>query len=172
MWSERTELTGIPGVDKVYTPTTQAPGTSSDKLTTHIFTREDLHLVWGELQSFLEASIAPSLGTLTLEYLQELLIRGQAVAMCLFRNDRLTHMIVARFINFPGYRAAEILAHAGNDFEAARRNEDVLEGWAREGDAVEIQAWVSNPAVVRLVRRAGYQPKFTMVAKDLRRKLQ
>lgn len=156
----------------MYTPTTLALGTNSADCRAHIFTREDLHLIWEELQPFLMSSIEQSPGW-TLEALQKVITDGDAVVFTLFKKERLVWMIVAQFINYPMYRAARIIAHAGVDFKKATEFNQILEDWASMGGAVELEGCCADERVVRLVGRApGWKKKYTVMSKDLRGKLQ
>lgn len=156
----------------MYTPTTAAHGISSDKLTPHVFVSEHLPLIWDEIEPMLERSIDVSKGAVTLKGLYNLLSHGEAVTFATLRNNRIELVVVARFVEYPDYRAARIIACAGKGLKEAMKFVHCLETWAFEGGCVEIEGFCHDPRTARLCRQLGFGHKFTAVSKNLRGKLQ
>lgn len=157
----------------MFIPTTQAPGTNSANLVAHLFFKEELPFIWEELEDFLRRSAETTNGSTTVKYLQDVLLAGEAIVFAALRDNKIIGVVVARFVEYPGYVAARILACAGSEAQKCRELlEEPLESWALKGGAVEIEGLCCNPAMVRFVRRFGYKPRVTTVTKDLRRRLQ
>lgn len=153
--------------------TTAAPGTSSKPGETvgYVFTPEQIPLAWEELESFIEKSIEKSFGMMTTRQCYDMLCAGQAAAFATSRDGKLRLVLVVRPVEYASYRVARIIAMAGTGLREAHRFVDALEAWAVALGCVELEGWC-RPAVTRFLRRLGWQPKLTLVVRDLRRKLQ
>ena len=158
-------------MDKVYTLTTIPPGTSSDKLAAWVFTNEQIPLVWEQIEPFIEKSVEASQGTITTRMIYDMLCEGSAVAIGTADGTEIKLVTVLRRIEYANYSAARIIAMAGTGLREAHRFIEAVEAWAISLDCVELEGWC-RPAVTKLLRRLGWKPKFTIVTRDLRRKLQ
>jgi hypothetical protein len=153
--------------------TIHQPGTSSGRgeLTPWVFTQEQIAPSWEELEVFIARSVEKSKGTITVAAIQESLLAGHATAFATARNGKFEAVLVVRIVDYLHYRAARIIACAGKNLREAKPFAESFEAWALTQGAVEIEAFC-RPAVSRLLRYFGYEIKFNLVSKDLRRKLQ
>lgn len=167
----RMEPTGILGVDKVYTPITHRPGTSSDKLQGYIVADEFLPMMWPELEQMLHRSVEYHQGTLSLKTIYEWLTNGHASAFVVTKDNRIQLVMILNIVTYSSFKAVRIAACAGKNLKESMKFIHELECWALTQGCVEIEAWC-RPAMVRLVQRFGWMPRSTIVTRDLRRKLQ
>ena len=153
--------------------TTAAPGTNSSKtsLKPYVYLAEQIPLAWEALEPFMQRAVAAGRGEITVEVIYQMLVNQEALAFVTLEGDKVEAMLVVRLIDYSTYRAARIIACSGRRLAEAMQFIDALEAWALTQGAVEIEAWC-RPAMTRLVRRFGWQPKLAIVSRDLRRKLQ
>jgi hypothetical protein len=149
------------------------PGTSSGKvdLIPWVFKPEQIEGSWPDMEELVQRSVDESKGTVTTEMLKAMLVAGEATAFATARNGRLVAILIVRVIEYATYKAARVIACAGKDLRGASKFADAFEAWALTNGAVEIEAWC-RPVMVKLMRRFGYEEKFSIVARDLRRRLQ
>lgn len=155
----------MPGLDKTHI-LTKHPGVHA-----FVLLKEDLPGWWDTIEPFIARSVAHSQGTVTVEGIKESLCEG--VRVCIGAAYRGEPFLVAvlRPVSYQTYIAARIEAIAGRNIKQAACCMPVIAQWARDIGAVELEAWC-RPAVVRLLQRWGWKPKFTIVTLDLRRNLQ
>jgi hypothetical protein len=153
--------------------TTTARGTSSDKerLYPQVYGRDNIAVVWEEVEPLLQKSVEVSRGMITLERIKNLLAQEEAVAFCTLRDNKVQAVLVTQIIQYCSYRSARIIACAGRELRGAMEFISVLDAWAMSQGAVEIEGWC-RPEMVRLTRRLGWKEKFVCVTRDLRRTLQ
>jgi hypothetical protein len=153
--------------------TLQEPYNSRDRsaLIPWIFKPEQIEGSWADMEELVQRSVDESKGTVTTEMLRQMLVAGEATAFATARNGRLVAILIVRVIEYATYKAARVIACAGKDLRGASKFADAFEAWALTNGAVEIEAWC-RPVMVKLMKRFGYDAKFTVVTKDLRRHLQ
>lgn len=158
-------------MDKGYIPTTLVPGINWAKLEPIRYTPEMIPHVWGALAPMLERSLRHARGTMVLDEFREMLLDGSATCFATVKEARIELMLVILPVDYATYRVARILACSGKGLKEASQFLDALEAWALTQGCVEIEGWC-RPAMVRLTQRLGWQPKFTIVSRNLRGKLQ
>lgn len=132
---------------------------------------EEVEVLWPLLETFYARSIRMSKGTMSLASLQQQLFSKQAVAIVMLDNDTIVAAFAGRVVEYDSYRAFRITAAAGFQMKEALARIDVLITWALKQGVTELEGWC-RPAMVRLLRPAGFKPKFTIVTLDIRRKMQ
>lgn len=138
-----------------------------------MFTSDEVPGVWPEVEPILARCVEISQGMLTLENLYEMLCKryNLATLFITLRDNKVESALILWVVQYGAYRAAQIVAFAGKNLLQCHEYIEVLDTWARKLDCVEIEGWC-RPEMARLVRRLGWQPKLTMMTRDLRRKLQ
>lgn len=155
----------------MFTPTTAALGKNSAKLTPYLYTPEIIPAVWDEMEAMLQPSFQHAKGTLDPKQIYQWLCDETAVAFATTRYNRLVMLMIVMKVDYASYSALRIIACAGKELRGAMEHIHVLEAWALTRGCLELEAWC-RPAMVRLTRRLGWEPKFTIVSRDLRRTLQ
>jgi hypothetical protein len=151
---------------------TQLPAPNPPGLFPLILWKGEVLERWEELEPLIVRSCKHSQGSMSVEWVKKALLNGEAICMCTVENHEIVFATVTEIVNYPKYRVAVITAAAGSRAEESwHRFSHILEEWAFSMGALEIQAY-TRPAMARLLRRLGFQPKFTIVSKDLRRRLQ
>lgn len=155
----------------MYTPITQAAGTSWGKLEPAIYSRELIPVMWERLEPFIKRSLEHAQGTMTLQEMRFLLESGQATCFATLRNGELELVLVALKVNYATYSVCRVIVLAGTGLKEAAQFLDALEAWALTQGCIEIEGWC-RPAMVKLTARLGWRTKFVIVSRDLRGKLQ
>lgn len=129
----------------------------------------DIPVMWEQLEPFIERSCKHSRGTITTAVVKEMLCGNRAVCMGTARGNEPVSVFVVQITDYHTYRAATMIAVAGKELREAMEFEYILTEWATALGATELEAWC-RPSMARLLRRFGYEPRFTVVSKSLRRR--
>lgn len=151
--------------------TTIRPGINSDRAVPVVYRTEDIPAVLDLLDPFLQRSADESFGMADLDYLQKMLLSGNAHAFAMVRQGMPVFVIVVAMVEYATFRSARILACAGENLRGASQYFDALAAWALTQGAVEIEGWC-RPSMVRFAKRFGWRPRVQIIIKDLRGKLQ
>lgn len=156
----------------MYIPITRPLGTNSDEpLRPVLIGPQEVRVYWESIEPFIARSVKRAYGTLTVDYIQDMLFRGYAVAFLTMRGEEIIAVLICDRVFYATYTSIRVIACAGQELKEAVQFMDILDAWAISQGAVEIEAWC-RPAMVRLSKRLGWTPKFTIVTRDLRRRLQ
>jgi hypothetical protein len=136
-----------------------------------VLLKEEIATHWPFLEPMIARSVAKSKGTVTTEVIYKALCQGEIVCFGTAIDGEPEAIIVVQATRYETYTAGRILACAGKNLKDAMQFWHIVEGWAHDMEAVEMEAWC-RPAVERLLRRYGWRHKFSIVSLDLRRKLQ
>lgn len=156
--------------------TTTALGISSASsgLSPRAYSPGDAMANWDLLEPYVEKSLRWARGTITTPQLKQMVADGVATAFAMIEEDGTPAMaLIATIVQYQTYRAARVLACAGNKLEIAAQYAEVLEMWAYSLGASELEAWC-RPAMVRLLAREpfNFEFRFTIVSRSLRRYMQ
>lgn len=146
--------------------------TERGELSLAIFSADTISIIWGEIEPMLQRSIDITNGMQTIELVKAEIDNKEAVCFAPIRDGKIEAVIVCRVVEYATYRAARIIACAGENLKEAMQFIEAIDAWARSHNCYEIECWCVNPAMARLVRGLGWKPKFTALTRDLRRKLQ
>ena len=149
----------------------QQLGISSAKPTPVIYPIETIPHVWEEMEAILAASDTISGGMITVELLKHWLLNGDATAFSITKYGQMESVLVIMKVDYATYSVARVVAYAGKDFIGTMQFVDALEAWALMQGCVELEGWCREE-VVKLVSRYGWNPKLTIVSRNLRGKLQ
>lgn len=119
----------------------------------------------------IERGLRHARGTMLLDEFRVMLLNGSATCFATIKYARIELMLVVLPVDYATYRVARILACSGRGLKEAAQFLDALEAWALTQGCVEIEGWC-RPAMVRMAQRLGWQPKFTIISRNLRGKLQ
>lgn len=143
----------------------------SKELQPYVYHPSLIPAVWDELEAMLHRSFEHAKGTIDPKQVYKWLCDEDAVAFATTREGRLEMAMVVMKVDYAQYSVVRIIACAGKNLKGAMNFVYALEAWALTQGCVELEAWC-RPAMVRLTRRLGWEPKFMIVSRDLRRKLQ
>ena len=127
----------------------------------------NIYNVWGDVESYLNASINVSGGDFTIDQLKLILARGeQTLLVSTDENGKLNGAMTVEFSNRPNNRVMFITALGGNGIVNNETFEQV-ENWARMQGATKVSAWCQE-AQARLYKlKANFNTVRMVVEKDL-----
>lgn len=126
---------------------------------------------WNDMEPFIERCARVSEGMLEAKATQDMLLAGVATAFMTLNDVGLVALFIARIVDYPTYRSARVISASGNDLKGAMKFFFLLENWAFEQGATQIEGWC-RPGMVRLLRRFGFDKKLSLVTLSLKRNLQ
>lgn len=144
---------------------------SAQPLLPYVISTVKIPAYWDSIEPFIARSVEHSNGQVTCEQIRDMLETAQATAFLTMRGQKIIAVLVVRLAYYASYTSARIIACAGSELKAAHKFIDCIEAWALTQGAVELEGWC-RPAMIRLTQRMGWTVKTTIVARDLRRKLQ
>lgn len=129
---------------------------------------------WPQLEPLIEKSLKNSRREFSADYVYEALKQAAFIAFVAERNGKVELCLIVELCGFPNYKVLNILALGGKNLKDCDKYHKAFEDWAIFQGAVEIRAFVQNPAALRLYRRLqpDYRPAYTVLINDLRRRLQ
>lgn len=139
------------------------------KYTAHVVSKEHTDKFWNVASPFLHEGLLMCEGELNIHHLRMMVANGQIILLLIqdLETDNIKGAMAIEIMNYPGFRAANILSYGGYNLFADIDDFDYLKSELKKAGISQLQGWC-KPAQARLFKsKYGFKTPYEMIRVSL-----
>lgn len=135
----------------------------------HALSKEHLDKYWNQIKEYLHSGLLMCEGELNIDQLRLLAVQGRVfiVVGISLETNNLVGALALEMVNYPNYRAANIISYGGHNLFASEEDFAGLKQELAKAGISQLQGWC-KPAQARLFKhKYGFKTPYEMIRVSL-----